>query len=406
MAFEPLPGHPGHPGQPRPERPRRAREWALAVVLALAGHAVLLGGLQPAAFGDLPARPAHEAPALAVLVVRTLVEPPHPVEAREARETALPAPPGEPAPSSLANPRSVQSAPSTPGAQRPPGIEGIQGSQGTHTSTNTPATAATPNTPTTPTTPPTTRPPDSPAEALRTAPEGLAAGDEAPGPGATEAYAGAPPPVWATRVPGDFAARYRVQRGDDPPRLATLRFEVAQGRYALQLEGAAGGRGLEQASQGRLDAAGLAPERYLDRRRARAAAAANFDRARSRISYSGAPLEQPLFAGTQDRLSWIVQLAAIVEAEPARWAEGARLPLYVSGARGDAQLWLFSVRGRTMLEAPGSPPREALHLVREPERPYDVRVEAWLDPARQHLPARLLLSPVPAGRPVLWSAAP
>ena len=32
---------------------------------------------------------------------------------------------------------------------------------------------------------------------------------------------------------------------------------------------------------------------------------------------------------------------------------------------------------------------DALHLRRLPSRPYDPRVDAWLDPARHHLPVRL-----------------
>jgi hypothetical protein len=232
------------------------------------------------------------------------------------------------------------------------------------------------------------------------------AADDASSPAVPEAYAGAPPPVWAARLPGDFAARYLLQRGEEPARAVTLRLETGDGRYALHLTGEAGGRGPEQASQGRVEETGLAPERYLDRRRARAAAAANFDGTRSRITYSGARLEQPLYAGAQDRLSWIVQLAAIVDADPARWHERARLALYVTGARGDAQLWWFTVRGRVALESPGGAARELLHLVREPDRPYDLRVEAWLDPAHQHLPARLQLSPVPAGQPMRWSRIP
>jgi hypothetical protein len=40
-----------------------------------------------------------------------------------------------------------------------------------------------------------------------------------------------------------------------------------------------------------------------------------------------------------------------------------------------------------------------LHLVREPELPYDLRVEVWLSPAIHHLPIALHLA-TPPGR---WS---
>jgi hypothetical protein len=42
-----------------------------------------------------------------------------------------------------------------------------------------------------------------------------------------------------------------------------------------------------------------------------------------------------------------------------------------------------------------------LHLLREPERPYDLRVEAWLSPALHHLPIGLRMSTPPG----TWSIA-
>jgi hypothetical protein len=43
---------------------------------------------------------------------------------------------------------------------------------------------------------------------------------------------------------------------------------------------------------------------------------------------------------------------------------------------------------------------DVLHLLREAQRPYDTRVEVWLDPAQQHLPVRAVLSTVPGGQPL------
>lgn len=360
------------------ERPRHAREWTLALTLALAGHALLLAGLPAWEAAEGAPRPGSEGAAAAVLVVRTLTPAQAQDEPGAGSPDAQPAHPAQPA-------RAAHRPAGQAAGVAPPSAPLREPATGPD-----PAGRA-----------------DTPAPAaLADTPAGADADDLAPGSARAQAYAGAPPPVWATRLPGDFSARYLLQRGEEPARAVTLRFEAAQGLYSLHLAGAAAGRGPEQASQGRLEASGLSPERFLDRRRARAAAAANFDRARARITYSGSGVAQPLFAGAQDRLSWIVQLAAVVEAEPARWRERERLALYVTGASGDAQLWVFTVRGRTSLEGPAGLLPDLLHLVREPERPYDLRVEAWLDPAQQHLPARLLLSPVPGGQPLLWSRIP
>jgi hypothetical protein len=55
-----------------------------------------------------------------------------------------------------------------------------------------------------------------------------------------------------------------------------------------------------------------------------------------------------LAAGAQDRLSWIVQLAAIVQARHP--AAGERIVMQVAGPRGDADAWQFDVLGDTILE--------------------------------------------------------
>ena len=136
----------------------------------------------------------------------------------------------------------------------------------------------------------------------------------------------------------------------------------------------------------------MAPLRFVDRRRGRDLRAANFQRDRGLITYSGSSAQYPLPAGAQDRLSWMVQLAAIVEAEPARFRPGEQVEMAVSGSRGDTDVWTFTVSGREAVDIAGARLERSLALRREPRKPYDTRVEVWLDPARHHLPARIRLS--------------
>ncbi|HTP74150.1 MAG TPA: hypothetical protein VML58_18210 [Burkholderiaceae bacterium] len=75
------------------------------------------------------------------------------------------------------------------------------------------------------------------------------------------------------------------------------------------------------------------------------------------------------------------------------------MSMWVVGTRGAIGAWRFEVRGREALAAPGG---DAWWLVREPEHPYDVRVEVWLDPARGYWPARLRQTQVPGGEPLEW----
>ena len=99
-----------------------------------------------------------------------------------------------------------------------------------------------------------------------------------------------------------------------------------------------------------------------------------------------------LLPGAQDRLSWMVQLAAIAAADPARGAAGDRVVLPVSGARGDADAWVFVAGDAEPVDLPGQRVEQAQVWRRAPRKPYDTQVEVWLDPARHFMPVRLKLS--------------
>jgi len=200
-------------------------------------------------------------------------------------------------------------------------------------------------------------------------------------------------PVYATRLPPAGRWHYRLQRGLAVGE-AELRWSPrADANYELQLEGrVAGVTLLDWVSQGRIDAAGIAPERLALRRRGRDRQAVNFQREVGKITFSGPTHELPLLPGAQDRLSWMLQLPAIMAAAPERSAIGATVLLYVAGARGDGDVWSFVVEGVEML---GSTP--ALKLVREPRKLYDTRVEIWLDPAGSYMPLRTVQTPTGGG---------
>lgn len=153
-----------------------------------------------------------------------------------------------------------------------------------------------------------------------------------------------------------------------------------------------GQRLFEWTSRGTTDAHGVAPERFVALGRRGQAAAANFQRATGRITYAGPTVAHLLPPAAQDRLSALVQVAGIVAATPERFAApGAQIALFVSGARGDAEVWLFESRGVVPWsgEGAGSGTQAAVHLVREAARPYDQRVELWLDADRAAPPLRL-----------------
>ncbi len=197
-------------------------------------------------------------------------------------------------------------------------------------------------------------------------------------------------PLYRTLIPPPTRLRYTLRRGAQQGS-ADFEWSPDGERYEARLEGQlAGVTALTQVSQGGFDESGVAPLRFTDRRGVGALQAANFQREAGKISFSGPSVQYPLLMGSQDRLSWMVQLAAVLAAEPQRLAEGGKVVINVIGARGDSSLWVFRFAGMETLTA-GAGTIKTAHFAREATDPYDTRVDVWIDPLRHHLPARALL---------------
>ncbi len=194
-------------------------------------------------------------------------------------------------------------------------------------------------------------------------------------------------PVYRTLIPPPLTLKYGLKRGLLSGS-GELSWRPDGDRYEARLEGKVAGVGvLTQVSQGGFDHAGLAPLRFTDQRLRGAARAANFQRERGEITFSGPGDVFTLLVGAQDRLSWMIQLAAVVSAEPQRLAVGGKVVMYVVGARADGAVWVFRSQGAEQVDTDAGPV-PAVKFVRESRKPYDTQVEAWLDPARHHLPVR------------------
>lgn len=197
-------------------------------------------------------------------------------------------------------------------------------------------------------------------------------------------------PVYRTRVPPAATLRFRMQRGALSG-TADLAWRPAGSRYELQFGGKVAGLTiLTQVSSGGIEANGLAPVRFTDQRLRHAPIAANFQREAGKISFSGPSDEFPLWPGVQDRLSWMIQLSAIVQADAKLMQPGAKVAMHVVGARADAGVWVFRCMARESVNAAGATV-QAVKFVREPRGPYDTAAEVWLDPQRHDLPVRAAL---------------
>ena len=205
-------------------------------------------------------------------------------------------------------------------------------------------------------------------------------------------------PADRTEIAPSIVLRYRVERGARTGS-AVLDWRVVGAAYEARLEivyDDSERAALRQFSIGGFDAAGIAPLRYTDRRLRGAMQAANFVREAGAVTFSGPSTRLALPTGAQDRLSWILQLAAVARADPARAVAGGEIVFPVIGTRGDQRAWRFRFEAWETVPDGAGASVDAAKWIREPIEPYDSRVEVWLDPNRHHLPARLRMGP-PSG---------
>ena len=206
-----------------------------------------------------------------------------------------------------------------------------------------------------------------------------------------------PTPTVAKRlaVPGSTQLEFSVlasRKGLSLPAQSTLVWQTDGSGYraSLVIRAALGmGRDRSQTSVGTIDPVlGLQPQRFGDKNKTEVAT--HFDRSRTppAIRFSSNTPEAELLPGSQDRLSVLLQLAAMLAGEPSRYVPGSAVLIHTAGSR-DAGLWHFRVGNVEPLELPAGK-LSALHLVREPMHTYDNRVEVWLAPALGHLPVRIL----------------
>jgi hypothetical protein len=226
--------------------------------------------------------------------------------------------------------------------------------------------------------------------------DAVSAPTQDPEPPATAALGSDEAQVYATVIPAPAVLQFRMRRGMLYGN-AELKWRPEQGRYEARLEARASGLNvLTQVSQGGFDAAGLAPQRFTDKRLRSSAVAANFQRPGSgqgpgKITFSASQAEVALQPGAQDRLSWMIQLPAIASGEPQRLAAQGRISMQAIGARGDAAIWQFISLGEEILA--GKPAAVRVYrLQRVPQTPYDTRVDIWLDAQPPHWPVRAHLS--------------
>jgi len=143
-----------------------------------------------------------------------------------------------------------------------------------------------------------------------------------------------------------------------------------------------------QTSSGLLGAEGLMPLRFGDK--SRSELAAHFQRDKNIISFSANTPDVPLLKGAQDRLSVVLQLSALLAADPTRYPAGTMLSFQTVSQR-EAEVWQFVVEKEELLSLPyGDVP--SLKLNRNPRKEFDQRIELWFAPGLDYLPVRLRIT--------------
>lgn len=383
---------------PSPERRGRpqARRWPLAAAvlaavalvhgLALVSLATAGSAVDPARAGQAAAEPAAAVSvrALPAAATATATLPPTLTTPPAAAPTAAPisAARAEPPGGTAALPRPQPTAGGSEQATRGPGPTALAAAEPAAASTTSPAAPPAPGAA------PAfvhAAPADSVALLqVAAAPVAAAAATAAP-------QAGTPLPRYRAQLPPPFEARFDMRRGAFSGQ-AQWRYATEGGRYRLELQTLVLGQNVSHLrSEGGSSAAGLEPLRFVDGRRGRDRRAVNFQRdapGGPRISFSGPGHELPLPEGVQDRLSWLLQLAAIVDTDPALRRPGARVLMWVVSPRGEADVWTFEVTGAETLRGDDGRTQPALALQRKADRNLDTEVRVWLDPAAHHLPLR------------------
>ncbi|PQV45776.1 DUF3108 domain-containing protein [Paraburkholderia sp. BL21I4N1] len=142
-------------------------------------------------------------------------------------------------------------------------------------------------------------------------------------------------------------------------------------------------------SHGRIDAFGLAPDQYVEKRGRRAEDIAIFNRSDKKIAFTRTPASLPLPDGAQDRFSMVMQLASLVRGDPAAYQPGVTRQFFVVDNDSGENWPIETIGDETIRTAQGF--IDTRHFKRLPRHDGDLRrIDVWLAPSLGWLPARIV----------------
>lgn len=185
----------------------------------------------------------------------------------------------------------------------------------------------------------------------------------------------------------DLAARQRglALKGD-----ATVTWRAGDGQYDVRVESRVAilGTLLDNRSKGAIDAFGLAPVEFTEKRMRKAPTSIAFDRAAKTMRFSEGDQTYQLKGGEQDRVSITWQLAAIARAAGDKFTPGSEWPFFVAG-RSSAEAWTFKVVRREKVQT-GLGEVDAVLVTRDAlPGSKDQSIEIWLAPEHEWYPVKI-----------------
>lgn len=185
----------------------------------------------------------------------------------------------------------------------------------------------------------------------------------------------------------DLAAR---QKGLALKGNATVNWRASDGKYSVRLESRVAilGTLLDNRSEGVIDAFGLAPTEFSEKRMRKDPTSITFDRDAKSLSFSEGDKTYPLKGGEQDRVSITWQLAAVARAAGDKFKPGSEWPFFVAG-RSSAEAWTFKVVRSEKVQT-GLGEVDAILVTRAALKgSRDQSVDVWLAPAHEWYPVKI-----------------
>lgn len=380
--------------------PRRALLLIALVVLAL--HWLVLGGMplggtdedtaQRAAFHTRMIVPPPPEPATAEPAATPPTTPATPAP-QPTPPKLKPKPRPKPAPQPPAAPPTAPEPPADAGAASPDSsATESSDTLGPDTSSTGDAPAAIPSAPDVPASAASAPAPQASAPAERSPEDELSAGVDITPPGAAGARSDAstePPPI---QLPASTTLKYAVEGEVKKMRYnvnGELSWKNEGGAYEARQEVSAFLLGTRsQTSTGRITPQGLVPTRFGDKGKREVAAHLDFDS--KIVTFSANTTRTPIGQGTQDRVSVLIQIGAMIAAAPDRYPQGTQIALTTVGPR-NADRWIFTVGETRTLDLPAGP-TPAIRLQKQPRHERDLQADLWLGIEQHYLPVRLRIT--------------